>query len=200
MLDSVPLPRVLYQSGQKHLSKWMSRLQWTHFLYMGLFYLFFVCLWLHKRIVCNDCNTVYSRLMLFLWSVIECYQYSLWHYINLNLVPVLLNGTFVFWIYIVITDDKSAMVRQIAWNRQATNHNLIIWSNVDDASWRHIASLGLNRLTNCGLMSPCNELGLGKSCLTAPSHYMKQCWPQKNTSATSHYLFQLFVQPQAPIV
>ena len=67
--------------GKKHLSKWMSRLQCCHFLYMELFYLILFCLflWLHRRIVCNDCNAVYSRLMLFLWSAIECYQYSLWH-------------------------------------------------------------------------------------------------------------------------
>ena len=109
-----------------HLSKWMSRLQCCHFLYMELFYLILFCLflWLHRRIVCNDYNAVYSRLMLFLWSVIECYQYSLWHNINLDLVPVPLNGMFVFWIYIVITDDKSALVRQMAWYRQATNHYL----------------------------------------------------------------------------
>ena len=80
--------------------------------------------WLHRRIVCNDCNAAYSRLMLFLWSVIECYQYSLWHNINPYLypIPVSLNGMFVFWIYIVITDDKSALVQQMAWYRQATNH------------------------------------------------------------------------------
>ena len=119
---------------------------------MGLFYLFF-CLFLllHRHIVCNDCNAVYSRMILFLWSIIECYQYSLWHYINLNIVLVSLNGTFVFWKYIVITDDKSALVRQMAWYRQATNHYLITWTSVDDASWRHIASLGLNRLTNSDL-------------------------------------------------
>ena len=141
-------------------------------------------LWLHRRIVCNDCNAVYSRLMLFLWSVIECYQYRLWHNINLDLVPVSLNGMFVFWIYIVITDDKSALVRQMAWYRQATNHYLITWTNVDDAPWLHIASLSLNRLTNCGSVTLCNDIGLGKSCLTAPSHYLNQCWPQNNTSAT----------------
>ena len=147
---------------------------------MELFYLFFcLFLWLHRRIVCNDCNAVYSRLMLFLWSVIECYQYSLWHNINLDLVPVSLNDPFVFWIYIVITDDKSALVRHMAWYRQATNHCLITWTNVDDASWRHIASLGINRLTNCGSVTLCNDIGLGKSCLTAPSHYLNQCWPQK---------------------
>ena len=32
-------------------------------------------LWLHRCIVCNDCNAVYSRLVLFLWSVIECHQF-----------------------------------------------------------------------------------------------------------------------------
>ena len=105
---------------------------------------FLLLLWLHRRIVSNDCNAVYSLLILFLWSVIECYQYSLWHYINLNLVPVSSNGTFVFWIYIVITDDRSALVRQIDWYRQATNHYRITWTSVDDASWRHIASRGLN--------------------------------------------------------
>ena len=148
-------------------------------------------LWLHRRIVCNDCNAVYSRLMLFLWSVIECYQYRLWHNINLDLVPVSLNGMFVFWIYIVITDDKSALVRQMAWYRQATNHYLITWTNVDDAPWLHITSLGLNRLTNCGSVTLCNDIGLGKSCLTAPSHYLNQCWPQNNTSATSQYTLKL---------
>ena len=145
--------------------------------YFSPFFLPF--LWLHRRIVCNDYNAVYSRLMLFLWSVIECYQYSLWHNINLDLVPVSLNGMLVFWIYIVSTDDKSALVRQMAWYRQATNHYLITWTNVDDASWRHIASLGLNRLTNCGSVTLCNDIGLDKSCLTAPSHYLNQCWPQK---------------------
>ena len=176
----------------------MSRLQCCHFLYMELLYLILFCLflWLHRRIVCNDCNAVYSRLMLFSWSAIECYQYSLWHNINRDLVPVSLNGMFVFWIYIVITDDKSALVRQMAWYRQATNHYLITWTNVDDASWRHIASLGLNRLTNYGPVTLCNDVGLGKSCLTAPSHYLNQCWPPKNTSATSHYLFKNFFNPR----
>ena len=97
---------------------------------------FFAFLWLHRCIVCNDCNAVYLRLMLFLWSVIECYLCSLWHYINLNIVPVSLNGPFVFWIYMVITDDESALVPQMAWYRQATNHYLITWTNVDDASWK----------------------------------------------------------------
>ena len=140
---------------------------------------FFAFLWLHRRIVCNDCNAVYSLFISFLWSVIECYQYSLWHYIYLNLVPVSSNGTFLFWIYIVITDDRSALVRQIAWYRQATNHYRITWTSVDDAWWRHIASRGLNRLTNCGSVTPCNDISLGKSCLVAPSHYLNQCWPQK---------------------
>ena len=154
--------------------------------------------WLHRRIVCNDCNAAYSRLMLFLWSVIECYQYSLWHNINPYLypIPVSLNGMFVFWIYIVITDDKSALVRQMAWYRQATNHYLITWTNDGDASWHHIASLGLNRLINCGSVTLCNDTGLSKSCLTAPSHYLNQCWPQKNTSATSHYLFKTLFKPR----
>ena len=115
------------------------------------FFCFF--LWLHMCIVCNDCNASYSRLMLFLWSVIECYLYSLWHYINIDIM-----FPFVFCIYIVINDDKSALVRQMAWYRQATNHYLITWTNVDDASWHHIASLGLNRLTNCGLVTPCNDI------------------------------------------
>ena len=110
--------------------------------------------WLASMVVAG---AVYSRLMLFLWSVIECYQYSLWHYINLNLVPVSLKGTFVFWICIVITDDKSALVRQMAWYRQATNHYLITWTNVDNDSWRHIASLSLNRLTNCGSVTPWDD-------------------------------------------
>ena len=35
----------------------------------------FAFLWLHRCIACNDCNAVYSRLVLFLWSVIECHQY-----------------------------------------------------------------------------------------------------------------------------
>ena len=154
-------------------------------------------LWLHRRIVCNDCNAVYSRLMLFLCRVIECYQYSLWHNINLDLVPVSLNGMFVFGIYIVITVDKFALVRHMAWYRQATNHYLITWTNVDDASWRHIASLGINRLTNCGSVTLCNDISLSKSCLTAPSHY----WPEpmlttKNTSATNHYLFKILFNPR----
>ena len=55
-------------------------------------------------------------------------------YKSRHTVPVSLNGPFVFWIYIVITDDKSALVRQMAWYRQATNHDLITWTNVDDAS------------------------------------------------------------------
>ena len=121
----------------------------------------------------------YISAWCYFWSVIECYLYSLWHHINLKIVPVSLNGPFVFWIYTVITDDKSALVRQMAWYRQSTNHYLITWTNVDDASWHHIASLGLNRLTNCGLVTPCNDIDLGKSCLTAPSHYLNQCWPQK---------------------
>ena len=112
-------------------------------------------------------------------------------YINLNIVPLSLNGPFVFWIYIVITDDKSALVRQMAWYRQATNHYLITWTNVDDASWHHIASLGLNRLTNCGLVTPFNDIDLGKSYLTAPSHYLNQCWPQKipQSLANTNLLF-----------
>ena len=156
-----------------------------------LHHFIFIFLWLHRCIVCNDCNAAYSRLMLFLWSVIECYLYSLWHYTNLNIVPVSLNGPFVFWIYIVITDDKSALVRQMAWYRQATNHYLITWANVDDASWHHIASLRLNRLTNCGLVTPFNDIDLGKSCLTAPSHYLNQCWPQKipQSLANTNLLF-----------
>ena len=94
------------------------------------------------------------------------------------------------------TDDKSVLVRQMAWYRQAPNHYLITRTNVDDASWRHIASLGLNRLTNCGSVTLCNDIGLGKSCLTAPSHYLNQCWPQKNTSANSHYLFKILFNPR----
>ena len=36
---------------------------------------FLLLLWLHRCIVCNDCNAVYSRLVLFFWSVTECHQY-----------------------------------------------------------------------------------------------------------------------------
>ena len=72
-----------------------------------------------------------------------------------------------------------ALVRQLAWYRQATNHYIITWTNIDDASWPHIASLGPNKLTICGLVTPCSDIGLGKSCLTAPSHYLNQCWPHK---------------------
>ena len=69
---------------------WTSRLQCCNFLHIGLFCLIFVFNWLYlnARIVCNDCIAVYSCLMLFLWSVLKCYQYSLWRYIkfvNLNL-------------------------------------------------------------------------------------------------------------------
>ena len=174
----MPLPRVLYQSVKNTSPNGCQGCNVGTFFIWDYFTSFFAFLWLHRCIVCNDCNAVYSLLMLFLWSVIECYQYSLWHYINLNIVPVSLNGLFVFWIYIVITHDKSALVRQMAWYRQATSHYLITWTNVDDASWHHIASLGLNRLTNCGLVTPCNDIDLGKSCLTAPSHYLNQCWPK----------------------
>ena len=55
--------------------------------------------------------------------------------VNLNPVPVSLKSTFVFWICNVIT-DKSALVQQMAWCRQATTIN---WTNVGEASWRHIA-------------------------------------------------------------
>ena len=174
MLDSVPLPPVLYQSGKTPLQMDVTAAMLSLSSYGIILHHILLFLWLHRCIVCNDCYAVYSRLKLFLWSVIECYLYSLWHYINLNIVPVSLNGPFVFWIYIVITDDKSALVRQMAWYRQATNHYLITWTNVDDASWHHIASLGLNKLTNCGLVMPFNDIDLGKSCLTAPSHYLSR--------------------------
>ena len=55
-------------------------------LYWIILHHFFAFLWLHRCIVCNDCNAAYSHLMLFLWSVIECYLYSLWHYINLDIL------------------------------------------------------------------------------------------------------------------
>ena len=31
-------------------------------------------------------------------------------------------------------------------------------------------------LTNCGLVTPYGNEGLGQHCLTAPSHYLNQCW------------------------
>ena len=49
----------------------------------------------------------------------------------------------------------------MAWYRQATNRYLITWTNVDDASWRYIASLGRNRLANRGSVTPCDDIGLG---------------------------------------
>ena len=149
--------------------------------------------------------------MLFLWSVIECHQYRVWHYINLNLVAV----SFKEGLYLgyAFSPPMSALVRQMAWYRQATNHYLITWTNVDDATWRHIASLGLKRLTNRGSVTPCDDIGLGQSCLTAPSHFLNQCWPistiskmqwlsseghftKKNTLATSHYLFKILINPR----
>ena len=116
-LPKVGLDAILKSSlsvRSKHLSKWTSWLQCCHFLYMGLFYLFFAFLWLCVCIVCNDCNAV-------------CYQYSLWHYdikpihVNLKLVPVSSKGTCVFWICKVITENKSTLVQQMAWCRQAKN-------------------------------------------------------------------------------
>ena len=106
----------------------------------------------------------------------------------------------------------SPLVRQMTWYRQETNRYLITWTNVDDASWRYIASLGLNRLANRGSVTPCDDIGLGQSCLTAPSHYLNLCWPistinkiqwhssggnftKNNTSATSHYLFKILFNP-----
>ena len=47
---------------------------------------------------------------------------------------------------IVITYENSALVQQMAWCPQATNHYLITWSKVYDGPWVHIASLGFNKL------------------------------------------------------
>ena len=73
----------------RHGYNTVSFFVWEYFTY-------FLFLWLHRNIVYNDSNEVYSRLTLFLWSVIQCFQYSLWHYISLNIAPVPLKGTFVF--------------------------------------------------------------------------------------------------------
>ena len=81
----MPLPRVLYQSVKNTSPNGCQGCNVGTFFIWDYFTSFFAFLWLHRCIVCNDCNAVYSLLMLFLWSVIECYQYSLWHYINLNL-------------------------------------------------------------------------------------------------------------------
>ena len=59
--------------------------------------------------------------------------------VNLNLVPVLLKGTFVFWICKVIIDDKSALVQQMAWCRQATTITSLpepMWAKLRDAILR----------------------------------------------------------------
>ena len=110
-LNSMPFSRVLYQSGAntspngRHGCNVVTFYIWDYFT---LFLLFCDCV----CIVCNDYNAV-------------CYQYSLWHYdikpihVNLKLVPVSLKGTCVFWICKVITENKSTLVQQMAWCRQA---------------------------------------------------------------------------------
>ena len=53
----------ILSTGGQHLSKWTSRLQCCHFLYIGLFvpyFCFFSDLYLNVFIVCNDCIAVLS--------------------------------------------------------------------------------------------------------------------------------------------
>ena len=91
----------------------------------------------------------------------------------------------------------------MAWYRQATNRYLITWTNVDDASWLYIASLGRNRLANRGSVTPCDDIGLGQSCLMPPSHYLNQCWPISTISKIQWHscgaILQKIPQPQAII-
>ena len=64
-------------------------------------------------------------------------------------------------------------------NALPVRHQTITWIIGDKYFWCYLASLGHNELTHCGLWrhrSGSTLVQVMACCLTAPSHYLNQCW------------------------
>ena len=115
-----------------------SQLQCCHFLYIGyigLFYRIFAfsdCILMCVLFVMTALQSR-SCLMLYLWSVLECYQYSLWRYIklvNLNLKPkwrqCLLWNKEISQIFVEGLIDETCTVTTCTWEKSAPSW--LAWS------------------------------------------------------------------------
>ena len=93
----------------------------------------------------------------------------------------------LIWVSLDFTDDQSTLVQVMAWCRQATSHYLSqCWPRslspygVTRPQWVkwQIWTLGHPFLSHCSLVMPwAISIHVMACCLTAPSHYMNQCWP-----------------------
>ena len=67
------------------------------------------------------------------------------------------------WMSLDLMIDKSTLVQVMACCRQATSHYLNqCWTHIEPHLYRHMASLGYNDLTPCGLITWYNIIELGQ--------------------------------------